>query len=799
MKQYIKLAGRTGLWSALLGFFSAGVFSPLHAQVQSDAFFTESFRTPSGLSARWSGSPIVTEANGSDYALRVTSTGGTSLLTATLPVDVIKGRNVVLKAKVKGNVSTPPLPGNGIKVMLVYVSGGTTYSPQIPLGASIANWTDVCIPVEVPAGATSASIKLGLEAVTGTVWFDDVSVEADPAVMTELFDDGSIGTRWTGGAFTTEAHGGSGNALKIIRTTAGNTSVTRTLPAAAVSGRRVLITGQVKATSVSAKPNSWNGIKVMLTYQMSDGTYTYPQVALDVGTYDWTPFYRVLTLPADVISARVTLGLEAVSGTVCFDNVRIEVNPDLHADTFNDGAAAVGARWTTGTKTVVAHGAGSALQVVNATASASNMTRTTLSVDALRGRSVTLRAQINTSGVSEKPASYNGIKVMLTYKRADNSYSYPQIALGTGPYAWADVSRVVNIPADVIGAWLDIGLEKVTGTVQFDNVGVTLLDSSSPYWANPTPWHKGHTAPVLRGVMVSTGLKTSDVPTLDSWGVNLVRWQLGGANSYTLTTSGYDTILESELGKLDALLPSLEAAGIRVVVDLHSLSRGLFESSTAQNKLIQVWQTIATRYLGNTAIWAYDIANEPSGDDEGWFPSRLNWNELAERVVHGIREIDTTRTIIIEPAQAGSVLGFPALRPVRASNVVYSFHFYSPMTFTHQGTSDAYPATVSYPTTTWNAAWISAQLAPAIAFQDRYQVALYVGEFSAVRWAPGAYDWLADVTDLFEAHGWDWSYHAFREYQGWSVEIGETKEVTTPAPTPTLRQQLLMSLFGEND
>ena len=797
MMSYTKLAGRTGLWSTVIGLFVGGVCSPLYAQVQSDSFFSESFRTPSGLSTRWTGAPILTDVNGSDYALKVTSTGGNALLAATLPVDAFKGRKVVLKAKVKGSISTPPLPANGIKVALIYVSGGNTYSTPIPLGVTIPSWTDVCVPITVPAGATAASLQLGLESVSGTAWFDDVSVEADPAVMTELFDDGSIGSRWTGGTFTTETHSDNGNALTITRTTAGNTMVTSNLPAGALNGRRVLITGQVKATAVSSKPASYNGIKVMLVYQTASGTYSYPQLVIDTGTFGWTNVYRVLTLPSDIISARLTLGLEAVSGTACFDNIRVEINPDLGSDNFNDGATAIGMRWNSGTKTIVTHDGGLALQMINNTASANNLTRLTLPVDALRDQNVVLRAQINTSGVSTKPASYNGIKVMLTYRRSDNSYSYPQISLGTGSYAWQDVSRVIKLPADIVGAWLDIGLEQVTGTVQFDNVGITRLDNSSPYWANPTPAYQGHTG-TLRGVMVSTALKSSDVTALASWGANLVRWQLGGNGYAGLTTTDYDSVLAAELAKLDALLPSLEAAGMHVVVDLHSLSREQFTSTATQTKLIQVWKTIATHYSGNTAIWGYDIANEPSSDGEGWFPSQLNWNELAERVALGIREVDATRTIIIEPAQAGSVLGFPALRPVRASNIVYSFHFDTPMAFTHQGVSTDYPSTTVYPNETWTSTWLGTQFAPAVAFQERYKVGMYVGEFSAVRWAPGAYDWLADVTDLFEAHGWDWSYHAFREYQGWSVEIGEAKTVTTPSTTPTLRQQLLMSLFDEN-
>ena len=60
-------------------------------------------------------------------------------------------------------------------------------------------------------------------------------------------------------------------------------------------------------------------------------------------------------------------------------------------------------------------------------------------------------------------------------------------------------------------------------------------------------------------------------------------------------------------------------------------------------------------------------------------------------------------------------------------------------------------------------------------FRSRWKVPVYVGEFSVVRWVPkdGAVRWLQDVIDLFEVRGWSWSYHAFREWHGWSLEHDE--------------------------
>ena len=66
--------------------------------------------------------------------------------------------------------------------------------------------------------------------------------------------------------------------------------------------------------------------------------------------------------------------------------------------------------------------------------------------------------------------------------------------------------------------------------------------------------------------------------------------------------------------------------------------------------------------------------------------------------------------------------------------------------------------------------------------------------------APGdsACRYLRDVIEIFEQHGWDWSYHAFREWNGWSVEHGPDRNDTRPTPQPTDRQLLLREWFGKN-
>ena len=141
--------------------------------------------------------------------------------------------------------------------------------------------------------------------------------------------------------------------------------------------------------------------------------------------------------------------------------------------------------------------------------------------------------------------------------------------------------------------------------------------------------------------------------------------------------------------------------------------------------------------------------------------------------------------------------------PLSVPGVVYSAHMYAPFHFTHQGVFSN-PTGLEYPGKIDGKVWGKEQLAgalkPAADFQRAYGVHMYIGEFSAIRWAPSdsARTYLRDVIEVMEEHGWDWAYHAFREWDGWSVEHGADPKDHARAKTPTSREQLLRSWYARN-
>jgi len=436
-----------------------------------------------------------------------------------------------------------------------------------------------------------------------------------------------------------------------------------------------------------------------------------------------------------------------------------------------------------------------------------------LPADRIAGRLITLSAAVRAQDVSVPPQPWNGIKVMLILE-VGTGKEWPQISLATGTFDWLHASRTIRVPKETHAAQLVLGLAQVSGRAWFDDVEVR-LGRPVQGGRRQAVRFTGHDEPRLRGVMYGPIPKEEDLRTLArQWGANLVRLQInwvpmGRARVWARDLEAYDRWLDGILPEIDRGIDLCEKYGVRIALDLHTPPGGrleggvcpLFSDPRCQDKLVEVWQRLARRYKGRDIIWAYDLVSEPVQPPAG--PGVVRWRDLATRVTRAIRQIDPGKPVIFEPGPWGKPEGFDALTPLDVDRVIYSFHMYEPHAFTHQGIHDS-PTGVSYPGmiggVPWNKERLREAMAPAIDFAREFNVQIYVGEFSAIRWAPGdsAFRYLRDCIDIFEENGWDWSYHAFREWDGWSVEHGQDRADHNPTAEPTSRKKLLLEWFARN-
>ena len=269
---------------------------------------------------------------------------------------------------------------------------------------------------------------------------------------------------------------------------------------------------------------------------------------------------------------------------------------------------------------------------------------------------------------------------------------------------------------------------------------------------------------------------------------------------------------DRHVAELRRLLQRARARGIRLVVVgefEHAAEPAFWTNEALRESFVQSWAWFA-RTLGNdAAIAGLDLLNEPVPPipDGDVARGQAAWHPLADAAIAAIRAEGVRLPIIFEPVAGGNVIGLKGMTPFADPQVVYSIHFYTPHDITHQGVSPGWQRRIPYPAdATWRlGAWdrelgigaidarrLRDELRGAVAFQQRYDVPLYVGEFSCVRWAPdhAAVRWVRDCLGIFAANGWSWTYHEFRGWPGWDAEIDSDDPAarTRTADAPVMAQ-----------
>lgn len=172
----------------------------------------------------------------------------------------------------------------------------------------------------------------------------------------------------------------------------------------------------------------------------------------------------------------------------------------------------------------------------------------------------------------------------------------------------------------------------------------------------------------------------------------------------------------------------------------------LYTDSVCQQKTIDIWKRIATRYRNEPIILGYDLLNEPIA--HFFDQDKLNplLEPLYQRIVKTIRQVDQNHLIFLEGAQWASK--FTMFSKPFDSKLVYSFHKY--WTDTTQEVIQEY-----------------------VDFSERYQIPIYVGE-------TGENDdrWILAFRKLLEKNNIGWHYWPYKKMESTSCLVGFPKPAT---------------------
>lgn len=231
---------------------------------------------------------------------------------------------------------------------------------------------------------------------------------------------------------------------------------------------------------------------------------------------------------------------------------------------------------------------------------------------------------------------------------------------------------------------------------------------------------------------------------------------------------------------LDAVLESLERRSLYMVLVASfgpDARDSLWKSAALQKSAVQIWRQIAQRVRGRAGVAGFDIVNEPVPPGLTYAMRQDRWLELAGQVIEAVRAVDPGRVVIVESAPDATGESFANMRPLPFAGLVYSMHSYAPFEFTHQTVAAELTQPRHYPEVaasgTSSRQLLVESLEPVLRFARRNDVPIYVGEFSAPRWAPSGSTvrYIADSISCFHQYGWSWAYHEFRAWHGWDPEM----------------------------
>lgn len=168
-----------------------------------------------------------------------------------------------------------------------------------------------------------------------------------------------------------------------------------------------------------------------------------------------------------------------------------------------------------------------------------------------------------------------------------------------------------------------------------------------------------------------------DFADIKSLGCDVIRLPINlhamtsGAPSYTL-----DPLF---LAMLDKAVDWAEELQLHIIIDNHTFDPAANTPVNIHTVIVPVWKQLATHLRERSEFVSYELLNEPHGIDENL------WNTIQKMVIDTIRSVDTKHAIIVGPTNWNSVHGLAGLPAYTDPHLIYTFHFYEPYIFTHQG------------------------------------------------------------------------------------------------------------------
>jgi endoglucanase len=137
---------------------------------------------------------------------------------------------------------------------------------------------------------------------------------------------------------------------------------------------------------------------------------------------------------------------------------------------------------------------------------------------------------------------------------------------------------------------------------------------------------------------------------------------------------------EQIFSRLDNIIKRCHLYGFKLIIDYHNGNFNENNSLVETKSITNLWLKLVKRYkrVSDDDLF-FEIYNEPP------HISPQIWKDAAYNIVTAIRKIDVWRTLIVGASNYNSIYELSRFARLADENIIYTFHFYEPFLFTHQG------------------------------------------------------------------------------------------------------------------
>ena len=281
----------------------------------------------------------------------------------------------------------------------------------------------------------------------------------------------------------------------------------------------------------------------------------------------------------------------------------------------------------------------------------------------------------------------------------------------------------------------------------------------------------------LMDIYRTNWIQGSDFDIIKSFGMNTVRLPF----DYKLLMDSDEKpfrLKDDAWEWLDQAIAMAKKREMYVILDMHGAPgrqsgmdhsgrvgyNKLWSNKNHQKQTVWLWNQISQRYRKEPAVAAYDLLNEPWGNNE------RNLKKVILQCYRAIRE-NNDEHIVIFPGHTSGIDFYKNIRSVNLDNVIYTMHFYPG--FFGWGSPKPYIHTqfIKEGLSTWKKK------------MESFNSPLLIGEFNVVLKKAGGGEMMRRYYDYYESLNWPatmWSYKVLNNDGGigegsWGMVTNEDK------------------------